>query len=173
VAFDPPVFGPDRKVRWFQVIEAERIREFLGSVSAFAVAACKVLEDEPLRQVSQGRLTRSQLRLLEHVAAAEGKSIGDVAAFLGVSNPAASKAVEKLVRRQLLRRSDAKSDRRASQLTLTEASRRLLASLEEARTQRITEIFLPLSTEELCRTAEFLRNLANIVTSYNAELQPR
>jgi DNA-binding MarR family transcriptional regulator len=155
------------------VIEAERIREFLGSVSAFAVAAGKVLEDEPLRQVSQGRLTRSQLKLLEHVAAAEGKSIGDVAAVLGVSNPAASKAVEKLVRRQMLRRSDAQSDRRASLLCLTDTSRRLLVALDEVRTRRMTEIFLPLSTSEVCRTAEFLRRLADIVSNYNAELQPR
>jgi len=154
-------------------IEAERVRDFLGSVAECGAAACKVLEDEPLCRVSRGRLTRSQLRLLEHVAAAEGRTIGDAAAVLGVSNPAASKAVDKLVRRHLLHRSDAKSDRRASELTLTDTSRRLLAALEEARTRRIEEIFVPFSTEELGRAAGLLRRLANIVHEYNAELQPQ
>jgi DNA-binding MarR family transcriptional regulator len=156
------------------VIEAETVRGFLGSVAAFAAAAGRVLEDEPLCQVSRGRLTRSQLRVLEHVASAEGRTIGDAAAVLGVSNPAASKAVDKLVRRHLLHRSDAKSDRRASVLTLTETGRRLLAAVEEARRRRIEEIFLPIPTDDLCRTAEFLRRLAaNITSSYSVELQPR
>jgi len=118
-------------------------------------------------------VTRSQLKLLEHVAAAGGRTIGDAAAVLGVSNQAASKAVDKLVRRRLLRRSDAESDRRASVVTLTDTSRRLLAALEEARTRRIEEIFLPFSTEDLRRTEGFLRRLANGISNHSAELQPR
>jgi len=155
-------------------IEAETVRGFLGSVADFSVAAGKALDDEPLCQVFRGRLTRSQLRILEHVAVAEGHTIGDVAAVLGVSNPAASKAVDKLVRRHLLHRSDAKSDRRASALTLTETGRRLLAALEDARRRRIEEIFLPISTDDLRRAAELLRRLAaNITSNNNVELQPR
>jgi DNA-binding MarR family transcriptional regulator len=77
------------------------------------------------------------------------------------------------VRRHLLHRSDAKSDRRASVLTLTETGRRLLAAVEEARRRRIEEIFLPIPTDDLCRTAEFLRLAANITSSYSVELQPR
>ena len=154
-------------------IEVALIRDFLGSVSGFAAAAGEVLECEPLRQVSRGRVTRSQLKLLEHVAAAGGRTIGDAAAVLGVSSQAASKAVDKLVRRRLLRRSDAESDRRASVLTLSDTSRRLLAALEEARTRRIEEIFLPFSTEDLRRTAGFLRRLANSITNHSVELQPR
>jgi DNA-binding MarR family transcriptional regulator len=78
-----------------------------------------------------------------------------------------------LVRRRLLRRSDAESDRRASVVTLTDSSRRLLAALEEARTRRIEEIFLSFSTEDLRRTAGFLRRLASSITNHSAELQPR
>jgi DNA-binding MarR family transcriptional regulator len=65
----------------------------------------------------------------------------DVAAFLQISKAAASKTVDKLVRRELLRRSQSETDRRSIKLSLTESSRHLLALYDAERERKLAAIF--------------------------------
>jgi DNA-binding MarR family transcriptional regulator len=142
----------------------EMISELLGSVQIFSSAMRDVLEEKLLRETARGRLTFSRLKLLKLVAFTDSHTIGDVAAFLGVSNTAASKAVDKLVRRRLLRRTEAHADRRASELSLTGEGRRLLSAYEAARDRKLTEIFSACVPEQLCGTVATLDRLsANMV----------
>jgi DNA-binding MarR family transcriptional regulator len=141
-------------------ITPELTRDFLSSARVFAKAVRDVCEAAVLREVVGDKLSVSQLKLLFLVAQTDTATIGDAATFLGVSSPAASKTVEKLVRRRLLRRSDIQGDRRTSQLSLTEISRRLVDSFEAARNQKAMEVFAQYSPEELRDTAELLDRLA-------------
>jgi DNA-binding MarR family transcriptional regulator len=141
-------------------ITPELTHEFLSSARVFAKAVRDVFEAAILQEVAGDKLTFVQLKLLYLVAQADSVTIGDAAAFLGVTSPAASKSVEKLVRRRLLRRSDIQGDRRTSQLSLTEASRRLLEAYEAARNQRAAEVFAQYLPEELQHTSELLDRLA-------------
>ncbi len=144
---------------------ADLINDFLGSAHVLVSTVSEVIEKRLLRETLGDRLTHSQLKLLKLVGLADAQTIGDVAAFLGVSDPAASKAVDKLVREMLMRRTEAE-DRRAISLSLTAAGRRLLALYETARSQKLMEIFEKLPAEELHRVAEFLDQLsAHIVES--------
>jgi DNA-binding MarR family transcriptional regulator len=102
------------------------------------------------------------------VAHTETVTIGDAAAFLGVSSPAASKTVEKLVRRKLLRRADIRDDRRSSELSLTDVGRRMLETYETARNQRAADIFSQYMPEVLHETAEVLDHLASGIASQRA-----
>jgi DNA-binding MarR family transcriptional regulator len=142
----------------------EMFNDLLGSVQVFSSAMREVLEEKLLRETARGRLTFSRLKLLKLVAFTDSHTIGEVAAFLGVSNTAASKAVDKLVRRRLLRRTEAHADRRASELSLTGEGRRLLSAYEAARDKKLTEIFSTSVPEQLSETAARLDRLtANIV----------
>ena len=142
----------------------ETINELLGSVQVFSSAMRYGLEEKLLRETAHGRLTFSGLKLLKLVAFTDSNTIGDVAAFLGVSNTAASKAADKLVRRRLLRRAEGHIDRRASELSLTGEGRRLLTAYEAAREQKLQEIFGACAPEQLCVMAATLDRLsANIV----------
>jgi DNA-binding MarR family transcriptional regulator len=142
----------------------EMINEFLGSVQVFSWAVRNVLEEKLLRETARGRLNFSRLKLLKLLAFTDCHTIGDVAAFLGVSNTAASKAVDKLVRRRLLRRAEGHADRRASELSLTGEGRRLLRAYEVAKDQKLTEIFSACVPEQLYGTVATLDRLsANIV----------
>jgi DNA-binding MarR family transcriptional regulator len=141
-------------------ITPELTRDFLCSARVFAKAVRDVCEAAILREVGGDRLSMPQLKLLYLVAQTDTVNIGDAASFLGVSSPAASKSIEKLVRRRLLRRADIQGDRRTSQLFLTETSRRLLQAYEAARNQKMAEIFAQYSPEELHHTAELLDRLA-------------
>jgi len=141
-------------------LSPELIYEFLSGARVFAKAVRDVIEGDVLEGVVGSKLTLPQLKLLYLVAQADSVSIGDAAVFLGVSSPAASKTVEKLVRRRLLRRSDIQGDRRSSHLSLTEASRRLLETYEAARYQKAIEIFSQYSPDVLRQTVELLDHMA-------------
>jgi DNA-binding MarR family transcriptional regulator len=149
----------------------EMISELLGSVQVFSSAVRDVLEEKLLRQTAGGRLTFSRLKLLKLVAFTDSHTIGDVAAFLGVSNTAASKAVDKLVRRRLLRRTEGHADRRASELSLTGEGRRLLSAYEAARDQKLTEIFSACVPEQLCGTVATLDRLSAKIVDHTANPQ--
>ena len=132
------------------------ITEFLGSAAVFASAVSDVVEEELLREVGGARLRFAHFKLLKLVAATGTHHLGDVAAFLGVSNAAASKTVDKLVRRKLLRRKEEEADRRAIELSLTDAGRRLLEAYEAARQRRLAAVFAHLAPAELAQTAAVL-----------------
>ena len=145
------------------------IYEFLSAARVFAKAVRDVIEGAVLEGVAGTKLTLTQLKLLYLVAHADSVTIGEAALFLGVSSPAASKTVEKLVRRRLLRRNDTQRDRRSSNLSLTESGRRLLATYEEARNQKAMEIFSKYSPDVLRHTAELLDNLACGIASQQSD----
>lgn len=134
--------------------------DFLSSVRVFAKTVHDVYESTLLREVVGNKITLSQFKLLYLVAQADLVNIGDAAAFLGVSSPAASKSIEKLVRRHLLRRHDFQKDRRSCQLSLTETSRRLLATYEAARNRKALEVLEQCSPGELRHTSRLLDRLA-------------
>jgi DNA-binding MarR family transcriptional regulator len=144
------------------------IYEFLSGARVFAKAVRDVIERAVLQEVAGAKLSMPQLKLLYLVAHVDSVTIGDAAAFLGVSSSAASKTVEKLVRRRLLRRTDIQGDRRSSHLSPTESSRRLLQMYEEARNQKAVEIFSQYSPDVLRHIAELLDHLACGIASQKA-----
>jgi hypothetical protein len=73
------------------------------------------------------------------------------------------------VRRRLLRRAEIQEDRRSSQLSLTEASRRLLEAYESARNQLALKAFEEFSPEELRQTAGLLDRLAGAFVRQGAD----
>jgi DNA-binding MarR family transcriptional regulator len=152
-------------------VAKELIHEFLGSAHIFASALNEVVEKRLLEEVAGKHLTFSQFRLLKMVAQTDAQTITDVALFLGISNAAASKAVDKLVRRKLLRRAEGRPDRREISLSLTESSRRLLAAYDEVKDRKLGEVFGHLSPEELQRTSQLLDRLSAGIVDHTASAE--
>jgi len=148
-----------------EAITAELSNEFLSSARVFAWSVREVIEKRLLREVTEDKLTFSQLKLLYLVAHTDVLNIGDAAAFLGVTCGAASKAVDKLVRRRLLRRTAPQEDRRSFRLSLTETSRKLMDAYQTARNHRARIALEQFAPEELRRTAELLDHLAGAIVS--------
>lgn len=140
--------------------DATLVNDFLGSTHVFATGLSQAVEEKLLREVTGGQVTFPQFKLLRLVSLQGPHMLGDVAGFLGISPAGASKAVDKLVRRKLLRRSEAHPDRRAICLSLTEASRRLLSDYAEAKECRLSQLFAGVSPAELSRTTGLLDKLA-------------
>jgi len=135
------------------------VRDFLGSAQIFTSAINDLLEQQ-LQRVTGKKLTFSQLKLLKMVSLTEGYTISNAAAFLGVSNAAASRAVDRLVRRDLIQRTEAEADRRAVRLSLTEAGRHLLASYDAASNRALQALFEQFPSDELRHAADLLDSLS-------------
>lgn len=144
------------------------VQDFLGSAHVFAAAMRDVMEKKLLADITGRELTFSQLKILKLVAFTETQTISDVAAFLGVSNAAASQMVDKMVRHKWLSRTEGKIDRRAAELALTPGSRRLLAAYDRARAEKLGRIFRRLPLKKLRSAADLLESVAVGIVNHTA-----
>jgi DNA-binding MarR family transcriptional regulator len=91
-------------------------------------------DSEFTREVAEQDLSFSQLKTLLLLAEhAETLSVKDVAERLGISLPAASRAVDSLVRRGLAERAEDPIDRRVKRVRTTRKADRLVERLVAAR----------------------------------------
>ena len=144
------------------------VHDFLGSAQIFTNAVNDLMEEQ-LHKVTDEQLTFSQLKLLKMVSLTDNYTVSDVAAFLGVSNAAASRAVDRLVKRGLVDRAEAESDRRAVKLSLTGKGRRLLESYDVASQQMLQKLFGDLSSDQLRRTARLLDQMSISIVDRRAK----
>jgi DNA-binding MarR family transcriptional regulator len=104
-----------------------------------------------MREVSEHELTLSQLKtlsLLSDLPPASPLSLKEVAARLGISLPAASRAVDPLVRRGLVERREDAGDRRIKRVRTTAAGDALTARLVAARVAALEELLSGFSVTE-------------------------
>lgn len=144
---------------------AKRIREFVGSAHLFNSALANILHNKLLRELAGDQLSPSQLRLLELLAGTKTQTVGDVAAFLSVSYPAASKTVDKLVQRKWLSRTEGETDRRAAHLSLTSAARKLVADYDARRRDTLSKLFRRFSPADLDRLTACMEQVTAKVVS--------
>ncbi|MFN2624781.1 MAG: MarR family transcriptional regulator [Mycobacteriales bacterium] len=78
-------------------------------------------------------ITLPQFRALVFVSSRERTTVSDLATALGVHSTSATRLCDRLVRKRLLRRSEAADDRRQTDLHLTVAGRRLVERVTERR----------------------------------------
>jgi DNA-binding MarR family transcriptional regulator len=143
------------------------VDELLGSANVFVSALSGVMEQKLLTEIAGKELTLSQLKILKLLDLGAGRNIGDVAAFLGVSNAAASKTVDRLVRRKYLRRAENRTDRRSTELSLAAAGQKLLHRYENAKRRKLSQVFGSLDPAEVQRTAEYLERLTKGIVTHS------
>lgn len=123
----------------------------------FSAVVREVLEENLIRDTTNLPLTLSQFYLLKLLSIDGQHQVGEVADFMGVSPPAASKNIEKLVRLGLLERSRSEGDRRALLLSVTSRGRRLVIRYEELKAARLYPLldeFRPQDIEALAQLLE-------------------
>lgn len=135
-------------------------RELLESAHLFASSLTDLLEDKLVREVSRRRLSFAQMQTLQLLNATERNTVSEIALFLGVSNAAASKTVDRLARGKWLRRAEVANDRRSTPLSLTEAGRRVLAAYDAARLNKLQTLFREFSPDDVQRVSRILETLS-------------
>ncbi len=114
----------------FGLNEREMFR-LLRHCHIFSSVVREFLEVKLLEEVSRERLTPAQFHLLKLTVCCGTPKVGDVAQFLGISAPSASKNIDKLERLGLVERVPSQQDRRATTLRSTKRGSELVARYEE------------------------------------------
>ncbi|MFQ5805356.1 MAG: MarR family winged helix-turn-helix transcriptional regulator [Phycisphaerae bacterium] len=126
----------------------------------FASAVREILEAKLLREVTSFPLTVSQFHLLKLMAFNGRHQLGEVADFLGVSPPAATKNVDKLEGLGLVVRRPSKGDRRATLLSVSPKGRRLVRKYEELKVTRLSPVLESFRPEEIEQLSQLLERFA-------------
>lgn len=92
------------------------------------------------RMLERYNITHAQYVLLRHLWWNPGSTLGQVADALGITRPAATQAVERLVQRGFVRRLEDDADRRRLRLRLTVRGEALTRQVIEAREQQLVAI---------------------------------
>ncbi len=137
----------------------EAANDLVGSTQIFASTMDALIQGR-LAEDGDPLLTLGQLKLLQIVDLVEAPTLSDVARLLDVSPAAASKAVDRLVGRDLLHRTAAEADRRALHLSLTDEGKRVLEDYAELKKGMFQELFEGHLKSELRDIANFLDRLS-------------
>jgi DNA-binding MarR family transcriptional regulator len=138
----------------------ELIRQVMGASHVFCSTVNELLE-RTLGESGDEQLAMSQVKLLLLISRPEQQfKVTDVAEFLGVTNAAASRAIDRLVQRGLVDRSISKQDRRAVELSLTSRSRELLDRFTENRNRELLRLLGDYPEEKLERVVSLLDELS-------------
>lgn len=138
---------------------ADILNDFLASTQIFSTSMTELL-DEQIRSVLGKQFTLSQLKLLKMVARTNAGTISEIASFLSVSNAAASKAVDRLVRRGLIQRREKEDDRRAITLSLTSEGTRTLERFEDILYETLDGLFERFTPEDFAAAGNLLDKLS-------------
>lgn len=99
--------------------------------------------------IQKSGLSQSQMMSLFYLHHHQGASIKDLANHLGISNPAVSQLIEKLVRSELVTRIDNPSDRRGKLLELTEEGKTIVSEAKHAHHQWIKDLAETIQSDEV------------------------
>ncbi len=126
----------------------------------FGAAVREILEIKLLEEVGADHISLPQLHLLQLITLNGKHQIGQIADFLGVSPPAATKNVDKLERLGLVARTPSRSDRRATLLATSRKGRRLVERYEKLKLKRLEPVLETFSTEERAQFTRLLERFA-------------
>lgn len=157
-------------------MDAERMElmhRAMGASSVFCATVTGLLEDS-LNEASDGDLVLSQLRLLLLIARPEQRfKVRDIAEFMDASSAAASRSIDRLVKKGLVDRSLAPDNRRAVDLELTEEGQDLLRRFIEIRDAKLERLLKDFSSEKLDQVATLLDQLSVLLLDLGDEKADR
>jgi len=138
----------------------ERQFRFLRYSHIFASVVREVLEAKFLKEVTPHSLTLLQFHLLKLISLNGDHQVGEIASFLGVSAPAATKNIDKLERLGLVARTPSKGDRRATLLSASNRGRRLVQKYENLKANRLEPVLQEFEHDELNEFSQLLERFS-------------
>lgn len=126
----------------------------------FASVVREFLELQLLHEVSDEDLSLSQLHLLKLITLDGEHQMGQVAEFLGISPPAATKNIDKMERLGLVSRIPSTGDRRATLLQPSRQGRKLVSRYEALKEDRLAPVLEGFNKKELKQMADLLERFS-------------
>jgi DNA-binding MarR family transcriptional regulator len=109
----------------------EQTTEHLRALARFLMGATGA---NFMREVERLGLSMPQMKILYVLEAEDGLTIKAISDRLGLSEPAVSRGVESLVKGELVKRTDDPTDRRCKRVSTTSKGIKVVAAVEQVRT---------------------------------------
>ena len=106
--------------------------------------------------------------ILRFVSAHSATTMGELADFIGLSQSAASQAVDQLAEDKLVSRQNDKSDRRVVRLKLSKRGQQELEKIHKLKRERMEKIFSKISEKDLKEYLRIQKKLLKILKAQNA-----
>ncbi len=106
----------------------------------FVAIVEKLMTQRMLDENFEQQVTPSQLVALRYLSLNESSLMSDVAEGLGISFPAATKTIDRLVRKGLASRSEDLHDRRVVRIRLTDHGKGLVSNIYQERARRFSAV---------------------------------
>jgi len=129
--------------------QEDAVLSFLHNAHIFASTMREIMGDEYLRRTSDFQISYPQFELLRLIERTDRHQVREMAAFLGVSQAAASRNVDKLVRLGLVTRETRPDDRRAVSLYLTGRGRGVVRKYDELKEEKMQSVLEVLSEDQV------------------------
>jgi DNA-binding MarR family transcriptional regulator len=136
------------------------LRELAENLYAARVGMARDFLVQALGALGQSDLTMIQMGTLMILDDGRERTVNEMAALLDRSVSAASRLVDKLVKRRLVRRAEAEGDRRVRLVAIAPAGRKLLAAVLERRAEAQLALMARLTPEERAIVARAMALLA-------------
>ena len=137
--------------------------QFLRYSHIFSSVIREILEVKFLEDVTAHPLTLAQFHLLKVIALNGVHQVGEVAGFLGMSPPAATKNLDKLARLGLILRNPSKGDRRATLVSPSAKGNRLVQEYENLKADRVSAVLEKFSPKEIDRLVRLLKRFSLLI----------
>ncbi len=116
--------------------------------------------------LSRGKISIPQLSVMGHLSRREDCPMNELARVLGVSRPAATGLVDRLIAQGLAARRGDPEDRRVVRVNLTAKGRSVLANIWEQKRRVIAQLFGQISPAD---RAHYLKALEQVVRVLSKE----
>jgi DNA-binding MarR family transcriptional regulator len=100
----------------------------------------KLMTQRMLDQSFEQQVTPAQLLAVRYLSLNESSLMSDVAEGLGISFPAATKTIDRLVRKDLASRFEDPHDRRVVRIRLTDRGKKLVTDVYKERSRRFADV---------------------------------
>lgn len=123
------------------------IDEFIGHLQLMAFLTRHYIESRFIEEATERPLSYVHMNLLRILDNHPGETVGDIARYMKVSYPAATKTIDKLVRFGLLKRREDSYDRRIAHLHLTSSGKKIVEKYYNLKNAEIEKVISDLGIE--------------------------
>ncbi len=141
------------------------VNDFVASINILLSGIDELIQNRFFKEVTEA-VSFSQLKVLMLIARTKGGTITNVATYLRISLPAASKSVNKLVQQNLIQRTSHGDDRRKNELVLTREGETLLSRYYAIQTEALNELFSAIPDESMTNITSQLDQMATSLRNH-------
>jgi DNA-binding MarR family transcriptional regulator len=152
--------------------DRKTVDAILKSLLLLGRAVEEVLGSRAVAAACNASFSPSKVRMLKLITYSGKQSVGQVARFLGVSDPAASQLAEALVRQKLITRNTDPNDRRTAYLRLTPAGKKVVHAIEQEQRHRVRQALRAAGGGKLGEWDPFLQKVTQSLCQAEQSFEP-